>query len=397
MGIAKDSVSLDAAAFPHIYDEVVDAVADAADAATLKALRLTSQGTRKRVDQRLKDHLLLRYDGVRSRLGGVKGDDWAESGECEEGLGDLRRVTQLEAVAMMSLTSADISDDLNPSYVDIDARMTIVGASTSMLVRDFEALQQTLSGYVSSGTRIVRGRMTELYPQSDEPARTVVLFFDTYPLALYHTVAHLQDPFAEEAVYHVRYDPAFGSVATARVQSVSTITAFPKRSTFLFTPVKSGRHGHSPNCQQCAGHAGVKVLDHILSHIVPDWIFNQGHRYRFVAADTWSRDWISDELVAPTGTVWASSPEQRDMPSAIRWMLRELARHASGMYDAGADGEVLMSKLENAVSFISLKQLEEELGPEDFKVVTAAPGAEFEIDAVAQARPNGHSRPVWPR
>lgn len=292
---------------------------------------------------------------------------------------------------------ADKPDDLSPAYVDIDARMTIVGASTSKLVRDFETLQQTLSGYVSSGARIVRGRMTELYPQSDEPARTVVLFFDTYPLALYHTVAHLQDPFAEEAVYHVRYDPAFGSVATARVQSVSTITAFPKRSTFLFTPVKSGRHGHSPNCQQCAGQSGVKVLDHILSHIVPDWIFNQGHRYRFVGAEQWSRDWISDELVAPTGTVWASSPTQDDVPSAIRWMLRELARHASGMYDAGADGEVLMNKLENAVSFISLEDLEREMGPEDFKVVTAAPGAEFEIDAIAQARPNGHSRPVWPR
>lgn len=283
--------------------------------------------------------------------------------------------------------------------------MTIVGASTSVLVRDFEALQQTLSGYVASGARIVRGRMTELYPQSDEPARTVVLFFDTYPLALYHTVAHLQDPFAEEAVYHVRYDPAFASVATARVQSVSTITAFPKRSTFVFSPVASGRAGHGANCQQCAGHTGqtgrtgVRVLDHILSHIVPDWIFNQGHRYRFAGAEGWSRAWISDELVAPTGTVWAAAPQHGadDVPGAIRWMLRELARHASGMYDVGADGDALVCKLESAVSFVSLAELEDELGPDDFAVVMAGPGAEFEIDAVAQSRPNGHSRPVWPR
>lgn len=75
------AVLLDAGAFPHIYDEVVDNVADAA---TLKALRLTSQATRRRVDRRLTDHLLLRYDGVRSRLGGVKGDAWAESGEYRE-------------------------------------------------------------------------------------------------------------------------------------------------------------------------------------------------------------------------------------------------------------------------------------------------------------------------
>lgn len=78
MGVVRDAVLLDAGAFPHIFDEVVDSVADAP---TLKALRLTSQGTRRRVDRRLTDHLLLRYDGVRSRLGGVRGDDWSESGE----------------------------------------------------------------------------------------------------------------------------------------------------------------------------------------------------------------------------------------------------------------------------------------------------------------------------
>lgn len=78
---------LDAAAFPHIYDEVVDSVADAT---TLKALRLTSRNTRRRVDRRLADHLLLRYDGVRSRLGGVKGDGWADGGESRGRFGDLR-------------------------------------------------------------------------------------------------------------------------------------------------------------------------------------------------------------------------------------------------------------------------------------------------------------------
>lgn len=70
---ARAQHGLDAASFPHIYDEVVDSVADAQ---TLKALRLTSQSTRRRVDRRLTDHVILRYDGVRSRLGGVKGENY---------------------------------------------------------------------------------------------------------------------------------------------------------------------------------------------------------------------------------------------------------------------------------------------------------------------------------
>lgn len=78
MSIRNDALGLDAAAFPHIYDEVIDNVTDAE---TLKSLRLTSQDTRRRVDRRLADHLLLRYDGVRSRLGGVKRDEWADAGE----------------------------------------------------------------------------------------------------------------------------------------------------------------------------------------------------------------------------------------------------------------------------------------------------------------------------
>lgn len=414
-------LTLDAASYPHILDEVVDCVHDAQ---TVKALRLVSAATRRRIDRRLQRHLLVRYDGVRSRVGGVRGADWFAGGELNAAMGQRRRASasfpgrswQKAGNRERKDTLTPTPDGPAPTYVDVDARMTILGASTSKLVHDFEAVQQTLSSYVSpdsgngstntgtgTGARIVRGRMTELYPQSDVPARCVVLFFDTYPLALYHTVAHLQDPFAEEAVYHVRYDPAFRAVDTARVQSVSTITAFPKRSTFLFSPVASGRTGHSPNCQQCAGAnagaagSGVRILDHVLSHIVPDWIFNQGHTYRFVGTEGWSRDWISSELVAPSGAVWAAAPPMGSVKDAILWMLGELARHANGMYDAGADGRELGLRLENAVSFLTLEEYERELGPEDFAVVTAAPGVEYELDAAAQSRPNGHSRPVWPR